>query len=71
MLLGQGVVLTVQAHFPNVNSLENTALVAQFYDGVPLLPKLITFSEGGATHSSEVEVYIRPAWSRSHGLVWT
>jgi hypothetical protein len=45
MLVGQGVVLTVQAHFPYVNSLENTALVAQFYDGVPPLPKLITFSE--------------------------
>jgi hypothetical protein len=45
MLVGQGVVLTVQANFPYVNSLENTALVAQFYDGVPPLPKLITFSE--------------------------
>jgi hypothetical protein len=45
MLVGQGVVLTVQANFPYVNSLENTALVAQFYDGIPPLPKLITFSE--------------------------
>jgi hypothetical protein len=45
MLVGQGVVLTVQAHFPHVNSLENTALVAQFYDGVPRLPKLYTSFE--------------------------
>jgi hypothetical protein len=43
MLVGQGrVVLTVQMLFPYVNSLENTALVAQFYNGVPRLPKLIT-----------------------------
>jgi hypothetical protein len=46
MLAGQGVVLTVQMHFPYVNSLEHTALVAQFYDGIPPLPKLITSFEG-------------------------
>jgi len=49
MLVGQGVVrvvLTVQAHFPFANSLENAALVAQFYDGVPPLPKLINSFEG-------------------------
>src|SRR5262249_42811430 len=46
MLAGQGVVLTVQMLFPYVNSLEHTALVAQFYNGVPPLPKLITSFEG-------------------------
>ena len=45
MLVGDSVVLTVQCQFPHVNSLENTALVAQFYDGVPLLPGLSVFKE--------------------------
>jgi hypothetical protein len=43
MLVGKDAVLTVQAHFPYVNSLENTALVAQFYDGIPRLPNLMVF----------------------------
>jgi hypothetical protein len=41
MLIGEGVVLTVKAEFPYVNSLENTALTAQFYDGVPRLPNVM------------------------------
>jgi hypothetical protein len=45
MLHGRGVVLTVEARFPYANSLENTALVAQFYDGVPRLPNLMAFDE--------------------------
>jgi hypothetical protein len=45
MLVGKGVVLTVEAHFPYVNSLENTALVAQFYDGPPRLPNLLVFDD--------------------------
>jgi hypothetical protein len=44
-LTGTGVVLTVEAHFPYVNSLKNTALVAQFYDGVPRLPGLLVFDD--------------------------
>jgi len=44
-LAGTGVVLTVEAHFPYANSLKNTALVAQFYDGVPRLPGLLVFDD--------------------------
>jgi hypothetical protein len=35
----------VEYKFASVNTLERTALVAQFYDRVPPLPGLITFSE--------------------------
>jgi hypothetical protein len=45
MLVGHAVVLTVQIRFPYVNSLKNTALVAQFYDGVPRLPNLMVFDD--------------------------
>jgi hypothetical protein len=45
MLVGRGVTLTVEARFPLANSLKNTALVAQFYDGVPRLPNLLVFDE--------------------------
>jgi hypothetical protein len=45
MLVGHRVVLTVDYQFPYVNSLENTALVAQFYDGVPRLPHLMVFDD--------------------------
>jgi len=38
-------VLTVQIRFPYVNSLKNTALVAQFYDGVPRLPNLMVLDD--------------------------
>jgi hypothetical protein len=61
MIVAQGVVLTVQVHFPYVNSLENTALVAQFYDGVPPLPKLIT--------SSEEEPRTLAKWKFTFGLL--
>jgi hypothetical protein len=44
-LTGKGVVLTVEAHFPYANSLKNTALVAQFYDGIPRLPGLMVFDD--------------------------
>ena len=44
-LTGKGVVLTVEAHFPYANSLKNTALVAQFYDGIPRLPGLVVFDD--------------------------
>jgi hypothetical protein len=60
MLLGRGVVLTVQAHFPYVNSLENTALVAQFYDGVPRLPKLIAAAAARLAIRSHVRVTSLP-----------
>jgi hypothetical protein len=45
MLVGEGVVLTVKAKFPYANSLENTGLTAQFYDGVPRLPGVMAFEE--------------------------
>jgi hypothetical protein len=45
VLTGKGVVLTVRAHFPIVNSLENTELVVEFYDGVPRLPGLLVFED--------------------------
>jgi hypothetical protein len=45
MLVGSGVVLTVDYRSQYVNSLENTALVAKFYDGVPRLPNLMVFDE--------------------------
>jgi hypothetical protein len=45
MLVGKGVVLTVQANFPYINSLENTALEARFYDGIPRLPRLMVFDD--------------------------
>jgi hypothetical protein len=44
-LTGKGIVLTVEAHFPYANSLKNTALVAQFYDGIPRLPGLMVFDD--------------------------
>jgi hypothetical protein len=45
MLVGSGVVLTVDYRSQYLNSLENTALVAKFYDGVPRLPNLMVFDE--------------------------
>jgi hypothetical protein len=47
MVVGQAqrIVLTVQYQAPHVNSLENTVLVAQFYDGVPRLPNLMSFED--------------------------
>jgi hypothetical protein len=45
MVFGQGVVLTVEYKFASANTLERTALVASFYDSVPPLTKLTTFSE--------------------------
>jgi hypothetical protein len=45
VLNGKGVLLTVETHFPYVNSLENTELVAKFYDGIPRLPKLMVFED--------------------------
>jgi hypothetical protein len=41
VLIGRGVVLTVQYECPHLNSLHGAALTATFYDGVPHLPGLI------------------------------
>jgi hypothetical protein len=51
MLVGQGIVLTVEYKSAYANTLDKTALVAQFYDRVPPLPGLITFSEVEPPHT--------------------
>jgi hypothetical protein len=45
VLFGNGVVLTVYFELRYANSLDKAALVAQFYDGVPRLPGLMSFDE--------------------------
>jgi hypothetical protein len=41
MLVGRGVVLTVQYECPHLNSIQDAALTAEFYDGIPHLPGII------------------------------
>ena len=45
MLVGKGLVLTVQYRTFYVNSLDKAVLVAEFYDGVPRLPGLMVWDE--------------------------
>jgi hypothetical protein len=45
MIVGHGVVLTVQFEFFSANSLDKAALTAGFYDGVPRLPSLMVLNE--------------------------
>ena len=45
MLVGDGVVLTVQFESFYANSLDKTALMAEFYDGVPPLPGIAAWDK--------------------------
>jgi hypothetical protein len=49
MVVGQGVVLTVKYEFAYANTLEKTALVAQFYDGIPRLRGLMPLRDEAST----------------------